>query len=158
MENKTNLSILHCVFFIYQAFASGSESHLLDSEKKTIAKFMFRWAGQNKEKMNEIIHETLFWSQKNIKTINDQIGTMISMVEFLKTQKDFNILRREYFLMDIRNIARSDGDFLEEQKKWHDIIAKALDVEIRISPETHKNIEASLKKVKRKKIGFRRSK
>ena len=60
--------------------------------------------------------------------------------------------------MDIRNIARADGQFLEEQKKWHDIIAKALDVEIRISPETHKDIEASLKKVKRKKIGFRRSK
>ena len=144
MNNKTNLSILHCVFFIYQAFASGSESHLIDSEKKTIAQFMFRWVGKNQKKMNEIIHETLLWSQKNIKTINDQIGTMISMVEFLKTQKDFNIVRREYFLMDIRNIARSDGNFLEEQKKWHDIIAKALDVEIRISPETHKDIEASL--------------
>ena len=38
------------------------------------------------------------------------------------------------------------------------MIAKSLDLEIRISPETHQDIEGSLNKVKRKKIGFRRSK
>ena len=158
MEQKTNLSILHCVFFIYHTFAYGSARNLVDSEKKMIANFMFRWVGRDKKKMNQIINETLFWGQQNIKTIDDQIGTMISMVEFLKEQKDFNIMRREYFLMDIRNIARADNQFLEEQKKWHDMIAKSLDLEIRISPETHQDIEGSLNKVKRKKIGFRRSK
>ena len=158
MDRKISLSLLHCVFFIYQTFAYGSAKSLVDSEKKIIAKFMYRWVGQDQEKMNQIIQETLLWSQKNINSIHDQIGTMISMVEFLKEQSDFNIARREYFLMDIRNIARADGKFLEEQKKWHDILAKALNIEIRISPQSHQDIEDSLKKVKRKKIGFRRSK
>jgi len=42
-------------------------------------------------------------------SLNAAIGTMISMVEFLKSQSSFDIFKREYFLMDIRNIARSDG-------------------------------------------------
>ena len=41
-------------------------------------------------------------SKKNIQDINNQIGTMISMADFLKQQDNFNIVKREYFLMDIR--------------------------------------------------------
>ena len=81
---------------------------------------------------------------------------MISMVEFLKKQTDFSIDRREYLLMDIRNIARSDGQFLDQQKKWHDMLANILELEIRISKASHDDIDGAVKKVARRKIGFRR--
>ena len=158
MEKKTNLTSLHCIFFIYQSFAFNSDNQLLDSEKKVITNFMFRWTGHKKDQLNEIFAETLTWSNKNIKTTHDQIGVMFSMLDFLKQQSNFKIPQREYFLMDIRNIARSDGDFSDQQKKWHDMMAKSLEVEIRISPQSFDQIETSLKNVKKKKIGFRRDK
>jgi len=158
MEKKTNLTSLHCIFFIYQSFAFNSDNKLLDSEKKVIANFMFRWTGQKKDQLNQIISETLNWSNNNIKTTRDQIGVMFSMLDFLKQQSNFHISQKEYFLMDIRNIARSDGDFSEQQKKWHDMMAKSLDIEIRISPQSFDQIENSLNKIKKKKIGFRRYK
>ncbi len=158
METKTNLNTLHCIFFIYQSFAFTTDGRLANSEKKLITNFMLRWSGSQKEKLNQVILETIAWGRENIKTIHDQIGVMFSMIEFLKQQPNFNIAQREYFLMDIRNIARSDNYFSQQQQEWHDMMAKALDVEIRISPQTHEEIENSLNKVKKKKIGFRRNK
>ena len=158
MENKTNLTPLHCIFYIYQTFAYGSDGKLTDKEKQSITNFMYRWVGQNQEKMLQIINETLAWSKENIKTYKEQIGSMVSMVEFLKEQKEFSVNRREFFLMDIRHIARADGNFSDEEKQWHDMLAKALEMEIRISKDSHQDIQGSLKKVKRKKIGFRRLK
>ena len=157
METKTNLNTLHCIFFIYQSFAYTTDGKLENSEKKIITNFMLRWSGSQKDKLNQVILETLAWGRENIKTIHDQIGIMFSMIEFLKQQPSFNIAQREYFLMDIRNIARSNSDFSHQQKVWHDMMAKALDVEIRISPQTYEEIENSLNQVKKKKIGFRRN-
>ena len=156
MKSTTNLSPLHCIFFIYQSFAYTTDGNLADQEKKMIGHCMFRWTGSDQKKTTTIINETIAWSKQNIKTVKDQIETMISMIEFLKTQESFNTHKREYFLMDIRNIARSDGKFLDPEKKWHDMISKLLELEIRISPETHKEIKDSLDKVERRKIGFRR--
>jgi len=157
METKKNLSTLHCIFFIYQSFAFTTDGKLANSEKKIITNFMLRWSGSQKEKLNQVILETIAWGRKNIKTIHDQAGVMFSMIEFLKQQPSFNIAQREYFLMDIRNIARSNSDFSHQQKEWYDMMAKALDVEIRISPQTHEEIENSLNQVNKKKIGFRRN-
>jgi len=156
MEQRTDLTLLHCIFYIYHTFAFRSDGNLTSEEKKTISNFMFRWTGKNEEKMTKVINETLSWSKANIKSLNDQMSAMISMVEFLKTQKDFSIERREYFLMDIRNIARSDGNFLDQQKKWHDMLANILELNIRISNASHEDIHGAVKKVEKRKIGFRR--
>ncbi len=153
---KTHLTSLHCIFYIYHTFAFSSDGKLNPQEKKTISSFMYRWVGQDQEKTNLIINETLSWIKENIQDINNQIGTMISMADFLKQQDNFNILKREYFLMDIRNIARSDGNFLDQQKKWHDMLANILELNIRISQASSDDISGAVKKVERKKIGFRR--
>jgi hypothetical protein len=156
METKTNLSPLHCIFFIYQSFAYTTDGVLSDDEKKMIGNAMFRWTGSDEKKTNTIIQETLTWGQENIKTAKEQIESMISMIEFLKTQESFDLKKREYFLMDIRNIARSDGKFLDSEKKWHDMMSKQLGVGVKISEETDDVIEESLEKVEKRKIGFRR--
>ena len=156
MKSTTNLSPLHCIFFIYQSFAYTTDGVLSDDEKKMIGNAMFRWTGSDEKKTNTIIQETLTWGQENIKTAKEQIESMISMIEFLKTQESFDLKKREYFLMDIRNIARSDGKFLDSEKKWHDMMSKQLGVGIKISEETDDVIEESLEKVEKRKIGFRR--
>ena len=153
---KTDLTSLHCIFYIYHTFAFGSDGKLNSQEQKTITSFMFRWVGQDKEKTNLIINETLSWSKNNIKNLKNQIETMISMADFLKKQDNFNIAKREYFLMDIRNIARSDGNFLDQQKQWHDMLANILELNIRISQASSDDISGAVKKVERRKIGFRR--
>ncbi len=153
---KTNLTSLHCIFYIYHTFAFGSDGKLNPQEKKTITSFMYRWVGQDQNKTNQVINETLAWSKDNIKDLKNQIGTMISMVDFLKNQDNFDVIKREYFLMDIRNIARSDGNFLEQQKKWHDMLANILGLDIRVSQSSVDDINGAVKKVEKRKIGFRR--
>ena len=81
---------------------------------------------------------------------------MVSMTQFLNTQKDFTILRKEFFLMDIRQIARSNKDFSEDEKKIHDMLADILGVGIRISQKSYDEIKGSVERVKKRKIGFRR--
>ena len=58
--------------------------------------------------------------------------------------------------MDIRNIARSDGKFIDQQKKWHDMLANILGLDIRISRASHEDISGEVQKVEKRKIGFRR--
>jgi len=156
MSETNTLTPIHCIFYIYHTFAFRSDDKLTLQEKKTITKFMYRWVGKDQNKTTKIINETLTWSKQNIKSVHDQIGAMISMVEFLKTQKNFNIDTCEYLLMDIRNIARSDGNFLDQQKKWHDMLSNILGLGIRVSAATHDDINGAVKQVHRRKIGFRR--
>ena len=66
-------------------------------QKKIITNLMLRWSGSQKERLNQIILETLAWGRENVKTIQDQIGVMFSMIEFLKQQPNFHIAQREYF-------------------------------------------------------------
>jgi len=156
MSEIKTLTPIHCIFYIYHTFAFRSDGKLTLEEKKTIANFMYRWVGKDENKTTAIINETINWSKLNIKSVNDQIGAMISMVEFLKTQQNFSIEKREYLLMDIRNIARSDGNFLDQQQKWHDMLSNILGLGIRISTATRDDIDGAVKKVERRKIGFRR--
>ena len=58
---KTHLTSLHCIFYIYHTFAFSSDGKLNPQEKKTISSFMYRWVGQDQEKTNLIINETLSW-------------------------------------------------------------------------------------------------
>ena len=45
--------------------------------------------------------------------------------------------------MDIRNIARSDGNFIDQQKKWHDMLANILELNIRISQSSLDDIDGA---------------
>ena len=156
MKNTLKLTPLHCMFFIYKTFADSSEDTLNQNTQKLITEFMFRWVKKDKDKTMLIINQTLSWAKVNIKNLNIQVESMVSMTQFLHAQKDFNILRREFFLMDIRQIARLNKDFSESQKKLHDMLADILGVEIRISQDSSDEIKGSVKKVKKRKIGFRR--
>ena len=91
MEKQTNLSPLHCIFFIYQSFAYTTDGVLAEEEKKMIGNAMFRWTGSDEKQTNTIIQETLTWGQQNIKTIKEQVEAMMSMIEFLKTQESFDL-------------------------------------------------------------------
>jgi len=156
MKHKLKLTPLHCMFFIYKTFADSSKDKLDVNIQKLITEFMFRWLKQDKEKTVTIINETLNWTKENIQNLDAQLESMVSMTQFLNTQKDLTILRKEFFLMDIRQIARLNKDFSEDEKKIHDMLADILGVGIRISQKSYDEIKGSVERVKKRKIGFRR--
>jgi hypothetical protein len=83
---------------------------------------------------------------------------MASMIEFINSHEDFDIYKKEHFLLDIRCIARADGEFHETEKTWHDVVAKQLDLPIRISKSSINEIEnKSIQVNKRKPMGFKMS-
>jgi hypothetical protein len=156
MSKEIRLDPLNCIFFIYQSFALNSDGILDDREKKIITELMYRWSGNDINTLSDVVNVTENWSKSNIKSKNDQVSVMFSMIDFLKENEDFDIIQREYFLMDIRNISRSNKNFHPQQKIWHDMIAKSLGLGIRISDNSLENINDTLENVKKKKIGFRK--
>lgn len=77
------------------------------------------------------------------------------MVDFINDQNVFSTLQKEFLLLHIRQIARSDGDFSEEEKKYHDLLAYRFGISLRVSSCSSVEIKEDAKKVERKKIGFR---
>ena len=80
---------------------------------------------------------------------------MFSMVDFLNQQNVFSISQKEFLLLHIRQIARSDGDFSEEEKKYHDLLAHHFGISLKVSSCSNVEIKEGAKKVERRKIGFR---
>ena len=166
MEIK--LTPLHCIFFIYNSFATGTNGILSESEKDRITRCMTRWVGKKnstepgKEAL-VIMRETIAWQNKNILNnpknegkLGDVIlGTMLSMLENLKNQEWFHRANKEFFLMDIRNIAWADDNFTESEKKWHDMFAELLGINIRISNMSQKEVQDQVAETRTSKIGFR---
>ncbi len=157
MEEK-ELSLLHCIFFIYQTFASFSDGKLEDREQEAIIHFIKRWAAEDEELTRKVLDETAKWAEENIQEAKQAIEYMSSMVDFINEQEDFNTHKKEIFLLDLRNISRIDGHFHEAEKKWHDLIAQQLHVPIRISKNTQDQLQREVRNIeKRKPIGFRMS-
>jgi len=165
---EKTLSPLHCIFFIYQNFAVAADGVLSEEEKKRISRCMSRWVGHKNTVINEqevlkIINETIQWQTKTIFEKNQDeknigsvmTGTMLSMLDYLKNEKWFHRANREFFLMDIRNIAWADDKFTETEKKWHDIFAESLGLNIRISEMSQKEVQTKMAETPKQKIGFR---
>lgn len=157
MEEK-QLSLLHCIFFIYQTFATFSDGELEETEQGAIVHFIKRWSGEDEQLTQKILEETAKWAKENVQDDKQAIEYMSSMVDFINDQEDFNTHKRELFLLDIRNISRMDGHFHETEKKWHDLIAQQLQVPIRISESSIRDLQNESNNIKRvRPVGFRMS-
>ncbi|MEE2699794.1 MAG: hypothetical protein VYD71_00320 [Bacteroidota bacterium] len=157
MEEK-QLSVLHCIFFIYHTFANFSDGKLDEQEKVAIAGFIKRWSGGDDELTTKIFNETANWAKENVQDAKQAIEYMASMVDFINNQEEFDIYKKENLLLDIRNISRIDGHFHEAEKKWHDLIAQQLNVPIRISENTQDQLQRDAHNIeKRKPMGFKMS-
>ena len=84
MSKEIRLDPLNCIFFIYQSFASNSDGILDDREKKIITELMYRWSGNDINTLSDVVNVTENWSKSNIKSKNDQVSVMFSMIDFLK--------------------------------------------------------------------------
>lgn len=157
MKDK-DLSLLHCVFYIYQTFATFSDGNIVESEQDAIIFFVKRWAGEDEELTKKVLEETETWTKENIQNPKQAIEYMSYMVEFISDQKDFSLHKRELLLLDIRTISRMDGVFHETEKVWHDLIAKQLKVDIRISESSTNQLQSEMNSIsKRRPIGFKMS-
>ena len=72
MEEK-ELSLLHCIFFIYQTFASFSDGKLEDREQEAIIHFIKRWAAEDEELTRKVLDETAKWAEENIQEAKQAI-------------------------------------------------------------------------------------
>ena len=156
METK-QLTPVHCIYFIYKAFATFTDGEETKEEQQVAANAMYRWTGEDEEWTRKIMEETWEWIEKNVESDDNAINHMASMVDFLATQEEFNYVKKEYFLMDIRSIANSDGNFAEAERKWHDMIAHQLGLDLRVSNSNKTDIVSSSQKVERQPMGFRAS-
>ena len=165
---EIQLTPLHCIFFIYNSFATGTNGILSEGENNRITRCMTRWVGHDNsakpaKDASLIMRETISWQNKNIfnnrenkdKIGDVMLGTMLSMLENLKNQEWFHRANKEFFLMDIRNIAWADDNFTESEKKWHDMFAELLGLNIRISNMSQKEVQDQVAETRTSKIGFR---
>jgi len=155
-EENLNLTQTHCVFFIYYTFACYNNGKVQNAEVQKIISYMKKWE-PNAAIGKKIIKETVLWASKIIKSPEEAISTMFSMADYLNTESSFNSSKKELFLLDIRNISRMDNDFSAKEKKWHDLLAHHLNMHLRVSSCSTEDLKNDMKKVKRKKIGFRGS-
>jgi len=152
-SEESKLSTFHCMFFIYHCFAAYSDGKLVESEKEAIMSLLLSWVN-DKDETNKIVQETLHWSKENVKSEQEALEYMSSMIVYLNKNEAFNINKKEHFLLDIRNISRADDNFCETEKKWHDIIASQLGVNIRISDLSENEVKNKVDLTKRRPIGF----
>ena len=148
-----NLSQTHCIFFIYYTFACYNNGSAQEVEIEKIISYMKKWESKN-NLCKKIMKETVTWSSNVIKSSDEAISTMFSMADYLNTENNFNSDKKEQLLLDIRAISRIDGVFSEKEKKWHDLIAHNLKINLRVSSCSKNDIEDGAKRLKRKKIGF----
>lgn len=148
-----NLSQTHCIFFIYYAFACYNNGEEQEIDIKKIISYMKKWEPNN-DLCSKIMKETVMWSSSVIKSSEEAISTIFSMADYLNSEKGFNTAKKEQILLDIRAISRSNGIFSEKEKKWHDLLAHNLNMNLRVSVCSINDIENSAKGLKRKKIGF----
>ena len=147
MKKKTNLTKLHCIFFIYYTFASYNNGRAEKNEVSKIINYIKSWSTGGNH--NTIIREVMVWASDIIQSPEEAISTMFSMADYLNSEPDFDVTKKEKLLLDIREISRIDGVFSEKEKKWHDLLAHHLDVNLRISSCSKEEIRLG-----RQKIGF----
>lgn len=159
MNHEIQLTPPHCIYYIYKIFACMTDGEFHQKEMELTGLLMYEWVNKNEEELEKVITETDNWIQNLDLTDNDTIiAHMISMVDYLKTKVNFSIGNMERFLLDIRTIARADGDFCDNEKVWHDMMAAQFGIGIRVSEKNINAIEAEQKKVKRNTgLGFKMS-
>ena len=153
-ESKIELGPLHCVYFIYYSFTTTTDKNIQESEVNHIVTYLTEWT-KDLNTSKAIIKETLSWIEETNPSKEEALSIMFSMVDFLNDQNVFSILQKEFLLLHIRQIARSDGAFSEEEKKYHDLLAYHFGISLKVSSCSNIEIKEDAKKVGRRKIGFR---
>ena len=153
-ESKKELGSLHCLYFIYYSFSTNTDDDFNPSQVRKIINYLNEWTKDSKSS-EAIISETMDWIKETNPSKNEGLNIMFSMVDYLMKENTFSFIQKELLLLHIRDIARADGTFSEEEKKYHDLLAHHLGLPLRVSSCSTKEIEDSAEEVKRTKIGFR---
>ena len=154
LESKKELGPLHCLYFIYYSFTKNTDENHNNSQIHKIITYLNEWTKDVKTS-EAIISETMTWIQETKLSQHDSLNTMVSMVDYLNKENTFSIIQKEFILLNIREIARSDGNFSEIEKKYHDLLSFHFNLSLRASACSKKEIKEAAQKVERKKIGFK---
>ncbi|MDF1548565.1 MAG: TerB family tellurite resistance protein [Bacteroidales bacterium] len=121
-----NLTSIHYFGFIYLSFAHQTDGVYSKDEQNTLWKCLLKWMPENSEhaEFTKIMDETMQWYKK-MKDDDDFQENLIIIAERMNDFDWFTEERKIESLKDLKAIALSDKNFLDNEKKWMRIIAKA---------------------------------
>ena len=127
MSKPINITNAHRVAYLYLYFATETDQQLASEEMMVISDKVENFLNKNMDinkNLNswDIVSETLNWFNSlsaTDKTINYQ-----KLIETLK--ENFNDEQKACFLNDLKELAKSDGVFLEAEKVLIDKSAELL--------------------------------
>lgn len=153
-ESKKELGPLHCLYFIYYSFTTNIDDDFNPSQVHKISTYLNEWT-KDKKTSEAIISETMEWVKDTSPSKKEALNIMFSMVDYLNKEEFFSLIQKELLLLHIREIARSDGSFSEQEKKYHDLLAYHFGLTLRVSACSTQEIEKTAEQVEKKKIGFK---
>jgi len=128
-----NLTPTHYIGLIYLAFAHQTDGVYSRDEQTTIWKCLRKWMPYNSDhgEFNRIMDEIMQW-YKQMKLLEDFQENLAEIAMRMNEYDWFTNEKKEESLKDLRNIALSDKQFLDSEKKWIRSIAKLWNTETKV--------------------------
>ena len=123
MAAPENITGAHVLSYMYLLFGHMTDGDLSEDEIITIKRLIKEWGVDDPD---TVVKEAFDWIC-SFESKEDQIGQMIDNLPALKG--NFGEKGCGVILKDIVQIAKSDGNYDDDEKKWASNIAKHLGIE-----------------------------
>lgn len=116
---------IHCLAFLYLAFAHQTDGELDSAERTAIWKRMIGWLDKEITRVEfaKTMDETIEWYQSKMLD-NAIVEDVYDIAERLTEFEWFNKKKRIDSLRDLQMIAMADNKFTDNEKKWIKQIAQ----------------------------------
>ena len=127
MSEPEPLKVIHCLSFLYLAFAHQTDGELSDDERSVIRTKLQEWCseGTDMSTISTFMDETIGWY--NAVEADDRINTMAGIAATLKDE-GFTEDQRRAVVADLVSIAKADGNYDETERKWVKLLAADMEV------------------------------
>ena len=155
MSETSNLTNTECIFYVLYTFSTYSDNNFNQNECVLLNEYMKVWQNDSFD-FEKALNSYNKWNKLNDVNSADNIKEVMSSIsEHLN--KILDISQKEALLMQIRIISYSDGVFHENERRWHDLLAKILGLDLKVSSQKSQDLTNDFRYTKRKSIGFKAS-
>ncbi len=127
MKLPDPLTKIHCLAFMYLAFAKLSDGELTDDERSTMHTKLQEWCDAMSETRNadDFINESIDWFN-SCEDQQERLNTMDGMARLL-ADSGMEEKHRGAVVADLVSSAKADGDFGDVEKKWIELLTKSME-------------------------------
>jgi len=124
MSQPQPIKVIHCLSFLYLAFAHQTDGDLSDDERSVIRGKLNEWCPEESlDSISEYMDDAIDWY--NGLDHDGRINEIATIATNLK-DNGFTGDNRKAVLNDLVSIAKSDGSYDETEKKWVVILADCM--------------------------------